>query len=843
MARLKIDYGIDLGTTNSAISRMEDGKAVVKKTDTLKDTMPSCVAVNKKQAFQTGDSAYNALKRAKLNELKPGGSRASNVFSEFKRTMGTDAKYPSGHLGRDLNSEELSSQVLKTLRSFIKDEDFQSAVITIPAAFKNNQIDATRRAAELAGIDHVEMLQEPIAAATAFALSNKREDGFWLVFDFGGGTFDSALLKVEDGIIKVSDTEGDNYLGGKDLDLAILDQIILPHLKANFVLDEALRDEATLQKLRAALKFFAEEAKIKMSFQPSYNLLTDIGAIPMEDDEGEELEIDITLTQDDMKRALAPVFQKAIDICKHLLERNNLTADDLKYFILVGGPTLSPVLREMITDQLMAPDTTIDPMSAVSTGAAIYASTVSVSEQVREASRDKSKLQLDVAFEPTSVEMAEWVAIKLLADKSEGTIPDAVFVEIERGDKAWSSGRQKISTTGELIEAQLVARQTNAFNITAFDDRGNRIPCEPSSFSIIQGSVIGSATLPNTFGIEVKNRLTGKIAFSTVAGLEKNKSLPATGVKNALKTQRSIRPGIRADFIKIPLYQGEYGAEGTRAIYNHHVYDLIISGEELPSLLPENSDVDLTIEIDRSQNVTVSAYFPYLDHTVELPVDKGAKTTVTSEYLDNELRKARGTLRELQESDEHRDNEKLGGISDEIAEIDQNFNTDRESDDTRSQTLSRLRTSLKKLDVISDAKEWPALEKDIRRELARLEVIQVELGNENTAELVNDLKSKTDSVLASEDIKLGRILLEQIETLFFQMTMIYQCIGFVKQHDRHFNAYRWKDASRARTLLNQAKGIVDQEPTVEQLHPIILSLIDLLPDEQKPSDDTTILTN
>lgn len=85
----------------------------------------------------------------------------------------------------------------------------------MPAAFKNNQIDATRRAGKLAGFSHIEVLQEPVAASMAYGLESKSKNGFWLVFDFGGGTFDAALLKVEDGIMKVIDTEGDNYLGGK----------------------------------------------------------------------------------------------------------------------------------------------------------------------------------------------------------------------------------------------------------------------------------------------------------------------------------------------------------------------------------------------------------------------------------------------------------------------------------------------------------------------------------------------------------------------------------------------------------------------------------------------------
>ena len=119
MARTKIDYGIDLGTTNSAIARMENGKSVIKKTDQLKDTMPSCINFNKKQSISAGDSALNALRYDKLRAIKNPSTDFSNTFIEFKRLMGTDKKYHSSFMNKDFSSEELSSEVLKKLKSFV----------------------------------------------------------------------------------------------------------------------------------------------------------------------------------------------------------------------------------------------------------------------------------------------------------------------------------------------------------------------------------------------------------------------------------------------------------------------------------------------------------------------------------------------------------------------------------------------------------------------------------------------------------------------------------------------------------------------------------------------------
>lgn len=838
MARTKIDYGIDLGTTNSAISRIEDGEAVIKKTDTLKDTMPSCVYINKKKAVQVGDGAYNALKRDKLSAMKNWNDSDSNSFIEFKRTMGSDKRYFSANMDREFSSEELSAEVLKTLKSFIKDESVKAVVITIPAAFKNNQKEATRQAAKLAGFDHIELLQEPVAAAMAYGLNSKSKNGFWLVFDFGGGTFDAALLKVEEGIMKVIDTEGDNYLGGKNLDMAIVDEIILPYIEANYAIDSILGDDTQKQILRNAMKFYAEETKIKLSFNETHNILSDLGDIPGEDDNGEEFELDITVTQADMQRALAPIFQKAIDIAQKLLERNNLKGGDLDSLILVGGPTFSPVLRGMLEKQICKPDTSVDPMTVVSRGAALYASTIELSETVKEQTRDRSKIQLEIGHEASTVELNEYVTLKILKDKTEGVIPTEVYAEVTRSDKAWSSGKVLINEIGEVVETQLVEGKTNAFEVTLYDGRGNLLESEPKSFTIIQGSKIGNATLAYNFGIEIKKRDTGKIAFETVKGLEKNKSFPATGTRNGLKTQKQIRPGMAADFIRIPLFEGGEGAENTRALYNDHIADIRISGADLPSLLPENSDVDLTISIDRSEKITVTAYFPYLDFSHEVVVESKT-TSIDTYFLENELRKALGSIEELE--DNGNNSEKLAATKRAILSLEEELENNPNDTDTKLKVLDKLREQLKVLDEIEGATAWPTLEAELKDEFYRLEKAQKELGNDQTARAVDELRRQLDEVLRAKDEKLGHTLLEEIERLFIQLTYIYQLINVVQQHNNNFGYYNWRNPQQARQILNEGMQIIASNPTVERLHPIVRRIFDLLPDNQRPSSDDSVL--
>ncbi|HCO66426.1 MAG TPA: heat-shock protein Hsp70, partial [Dysgonomonas sp.] len=587
--------------------------------------------------------------------------------------------------------------------------------------------------------------------------------------------------------------------------------------------------------------FYAEEAKIKLSFNETHNVLSDLGDIPGEDDNGEEFELDITVTQEDMRLVLSPVFQRAVDITKKLLKRNNLKGSSLESLILVGGPTFSPIVRKMLEQQITKPDTSVDPMTVVSKGAALYASTVEISDKIKEQTRDKTKIQIEIGHEASTVELEEFVTLKLLTDKTEGAIPGKVFAEITRNDKAWSSGKVEINEIGEVIETQLIEGKTNGFEVSLYDERGNVLKSEPKEFTIIQGiaGLNSMQGLTLNWGIEIKKRETGKIEFKQVPGLEQNKSLPVIGTVNGLKTQKQIRPGMESDFIKIPLYQGEHGADGTRAIYNDHVYDIVISGADLPALLPENSDVDLTINIDKSQKVSIQAYIPYLDHTAEIEVPTDTVQSVETNWLANEIRKAKGSIEELREDGSH--GERVQKIEAEVAELGKRFENSKNDVDGKQEILANLRKTLKTIDELSETTEWPKLEEELKEEFYRLEKANKDLGNDRSSQIVSQLRNQLEEVLKSQDIKLGKALVEEIHTVFFQLTLVYQLIGFIRQHNQYFSSYHWADSHRARQLLNEGLQQIGENPNIENLHPIVIGLINLLPNDERPSGDDSVL--
>lgn len=822
--RTTVDFGIDLGTTNSAISKMENGIPESIRTNTLKDTMPSCVFFNRNGAIQVGDAAFNALKAEKLNAMKNWDSSNDNSFIEFKRTMGSDAKYDSSNAKRSLSSIELSAEVLKTLKSFEKNENINTVVITVPAAFKNNQIDHTRQAGKLAGFQQIEIITEPEAAAWVYGLNSENKNGYWLVFDFGGGTFDAALLKVSDGIRQVVDTEGDNYLGGKNLDEAIVEKIIIPYLKERFVIDNILSDDIKCKVLKDAMKAYAEETKKELSFNEETSILTDLGAIPGKDDEGNELELDISITSSQLEEVISPVFQKAIDISQELLKRNNLDGSKLGALILVGGPTLSPILRKMLANQICKPDTSVDPMTVVSKGAAIYASTIKRDEDAIDI--NPTKIQLEINFEPTSVFDEEDGVVKILKDKTESTIPDKVFANISRQDGGWSSGNVEINSIGEIISVQLEKGKSNAFSVTLYDDKGNKLDCEPSSFNILQGGRGGSAVLPYNIGIEIQDKNTGKLEFRTLGGLSKSKQLPASGTLSNLKTPKQIRPGIDSDFLEIAIYQGEHGADRSRAIHNHHINTIYITGSDLPALLPSNSDVDIELKIDINQKITGLATFPHLAFSVEFECETVTDATGEGKanYLFNEIKKGLQSVKKLKSKG-------ILGIDIEKAEKDleeikSNFEKDKLAADKQQQTLENLRKVLKVVDKLEGEREWPEMEKELKEAFQNLEEINRNKGNEQITKIVDDIRTNVEQAIREKDKKNTPSLIETINTLCFELERLEHLIAFILMLDRDFENIPWRSRQGARTGIERGKSIIYELPTISNLQPIVNDLFD-----------------
>ena len=803
MASDRIDYGIDLGTTNSVIARMVRGKpTVVRSNRYASDTTPSAVAFGRGGRIRVGTPAYNKLNSDRLEALKQDDPDRRNVFVEFKRTMGTDHEHsPSVDRSNRFTSEALSAEVLKALRSYVTDASVSAAVVTIPAAFTVRQQQATQRAAELAGLRQCHLLQEPVAAAMAFGLQTGQADEKWLVFDFGGGTFDAALVLVEDGVITVRDTEGDNYLGGKNLDRAIFERILVEEVAQEHDIHSYVAEvPARKELLRDALMPWAEQAKNALSSQASHWVESDLNDITLAN--GDAIELWFELTQERLRPAVEPLFQRAIDKATTLLNRHGLQGADLDELILVGGPTYSPILREMLARQIRPPNTSVDPMTVVARGAALYASTIPT-EDHGDDDEPSAVVRLDLGYESTTVSPDEFVTVRCrnLADlRRFGQLE----VEFERKETGWSSGRRALGEDGALFEVKLEEGRPNVFDIVVTTLRGDRVETHPSEITILQGTKVGGSPLTNNLGVAVEGE--EYLFFHPMKGAEKGVPLPVTGKRTGLATKEQIRPGVASDGLLILVYEGGGDAAGVPVVLCNHVADFELTGDQVNRVIPKGSTFDLTVVTEATSNVpeTVRVLFPGLDdeeYEIVIPSEGLAEQTG---WIDIELAEAQkriGRIRVRGEVDEETIDSLEAKIVDAAGGVRQ-AGSDRGD---RDQAVERLKEALRGLYGLVD--EWSEADAHLDEAWTNLTGARSAGGCPKCGSVLSDaqmseLEQKLRQVKQAHDVSLARQLAQDMEHAFVYLLRCEWSKQIISWARVNFHRIQWKDTALARTALD-----------------------------------------
>ncbi|BBE42296.1 molecular chaperone DnaK [Conexivisphaera calida] len=348
--------GIDLGTTNSAVAVIEGGKPVVipsaEGPTPYGKMFPSVVAFTKDGQLLVGEPA----KRQAL--MNPEGT----IF-EIKRKMGTD--YVVKVRGKEFTPQQISAFILQKIK---RDAEaylgypVKKAVITVPAHFNDNQRQATKDAAEIAGLEAVRIINEPTAACLAYGLDKSDKEMKILVFSFGGGTHDATVMEFGQGVFQVLATSGDTETGGGDVDRAIVNWLV-EEFKSETGVD--LRgDPSAMMRLKDA----AEKAKIELS-----NLMTtDIDLPFIAAVNGQPVHLHRTLTRAKLEELATPVVERVRDTILRVLRDAKMEPSDLDKVILIGGMTRMPLVRRFVQEVTgKTPESGVDPMEAVAIGAAI----------------------------------------------------------------------------------------------------------------------------------------------------------------------------------------------------------------------------------------------------------------------------------------------------------------------------------------------------------------------------------------------------------------------------------------------------------------------------------------
>ncbi len=814
-----IQIGIDLGTTNSSVAININGNIeIVKKPGGVEYT-PSVFGFDKSKNKVVGQKAYESFyKDASEEEIK-------NYKPEVKRLMGNSEKFRFERANLEMGAEEISAEILKSLKEDIlrKYPEFSTvaAVITVPAAFSVLQSEATKRAGNLAGFKYVVLLQEPIAAAIAYGFTNTKSEN-WLIYDFGGGTFDVALIASKDRALSVLEQNGDNFLGGKNFDLEIVDKIIVPKILENFSINNFNRGNERYRSVFSQLKFFAERAKIEISeYKKTSIVVENIG----KDDEGKEIFLMIDLLREEFEKLIKPMVDRTIELSKETLKDAGIKSCSVAKIILVGGPTQIPYIRERIENDLkITADATVDPLTVVARGACVFGIGQKVPKEFIENDGKKLKkgtLSIDLHYESMTSDTEETVSgvIDELKD-----VEDEFYIQIQSDSGFYNGSKIKLKGGKFFDTVALEPNKQNTYWLYLFDKDGNTVLIDPDSFTITHGLSVSGAPLPQSIGVIVaKKDHIRNIATNVCERIfDKGTILPIKKGPIDYKTARELKKGERNE-LDITLVEGESEIQDR----NTYLCELGINGKDLPHDLPEGTPLELSVEMNESREVHVTAYIPLIDLTLE------ARSTAQDENLEvktieYELKIQAERAQSVSETSSTEEKNKLNNTINAVASSLKSAHVDEDEKRKANKQLKDLKMAL---DRLEKEKEMPQLLKEFKETTEGTQNIITELGNDKDKvkheEHLAKMKEEGEKAIAENDKELLIRVNEQTKELGAKAlfsnpaTWVYQFHQIVNSNKKFINE---KEAGYYTEKGRRAIELGDDDELKRCVHQLLLLL-------------------
>ncbi|MFO0622946.1 MAG: Hsp70 family protein [Polyangia bacterium] len=808
MAQRTFYLGIDLGTTNSAAAVFDGERISVVRTTQGTLLTPSIVRYDSRGALTIG------AKAAKFLDSDP-----KNTRSEFKRLMGTSSKldFPSAKLSR--LPEELSAEVLRSLRNDVKDQyGFlpEQAVISVPALFELPQSAATTKAALLAGFTKVELIQEPIASALAAGWTASEGVGFWLVYDLGGGTFDASLLETRDGMLRVVGHDGDNFLGGRDFDWAIVDWLLAELSKSEGI--TISRADTKWASAIRKLKHAAEEAKIELTRSES----TDISVPEFIEADGRSIDVSIQLDRATLERLTAPLVERSIEVCRRLLSAQQ--AQSLSRIVLVGGPTMMPWLRKMVGDALQAPFAEgLDPMTLVAQGASVYAATAGLDMQPAKVDTAHGH-KLWLQFPAMSSDLQPYIVGKLLPSEHDATNPPQ-RLRLLRADGMWQSPDTAIDPEGGfVIQVELLPRRPNIFKVEGLLADGKVVAMQPATVTIVQGLTIADPPLSRTIGVARANN-TVQVFFEKGTPLPARRTISLTTVETVAPSAATAKEQFA---LKIPIVQGEYEPAHLCRL----VGTLEIKSTQIKASLPGGSQVQVSLEVDRGGQLSARALVPQLsqvfEHVAQLLVPEASV-----EVLEASLKSASDRMAELRASafrtGQKSTLERLNRPQQLVSELERDIAAAKGGDADAAQkarrTLIELDALLEELEV---EKHWPELSRKALRQVTGASMLVNRWGTDSEKRLLADVVASIEKAQHRKDVaelqRQLRLANELATAAYYRNPDVWED----EFNEAISHIERASDQARAQSLVQQGHAALTASDT-SKLRDIVEKLWKLLP--------------
>lgn len=535
--------GIDLGTTNSCVAVMEGGDAVIIPNSEGSRTTPSIVAFSKTGELMVGEIA----KRQTLTNHE-------RTISSIKREMGSDYRIDID--GKKYSPQETSAMILQKLKTDAESylgETVTDAVLTVPAYFTDAQRQATKDAGKIAGLNVQRIINEPTAAALAYGVDKEAAQKI-MVYDLGGGTFDVSILEIDNGVIEVLATAGNNHLGGDDFDSCVVDYLVKEFKKKNrFDLTE---DATAMQRVKEA----AEKAKIELS-----GVATTVINLPfLTQNSSGPLHLDMTLTRAKFNELTAHLVDATMGPVRQAIADSGLRATDISKILLVGGSTRIPAVQETVKKYIgKQPFKGINPDECVAMGASLQAG-VLVGDV-------KGLLLLDVTPLSLGIETVGGVFTKIIERNT--TIP------ITKSQIFTTTGHFQTTVEVHVLQGE---REMAAYNKTLgkFQLKG------------IRRAIRGTPQIEVTFNIDA-NGIVNVTAKDLGTGKEQNITITASSNLSQAEIDQAMRDAQR--------YADQDAKQKEEATARNNAEQLINQASAIRKKLDKNERSQLDQSVKRTK--------------------------------------------------------------------------------------------------------------------------------------------------------------------------------------------------------------------------------------------------
>ena len=596
--------GIDLGTTNSAICSYDGSRVAIWKNpnDSYNDVTPSAIYFGRRGNKYVGKRAYDRAPQ-----------EPDNVAILFKRLMGTQTPIRFSDLNISKSPEECSAEILKELFGFLPEEiridSRTGTVITVPAAFNQMQKDATREAANMAGIGKVALMQEPVAAVMSVMRTNNA-DGRFLIYDLGGGTLDIAIAESISGRVNLLAHGGIAMCGGRDFDRILLDSVVQPWLLDQFDLPEDFMVDPKFKSLCRTATWAAEKAKIELSARDNAVITLSETESRVRDLSNHEIYLEVSLQRQTFDKLIAERLGETITCAQDTIAKAGLSADDIERIVFIGGPTNYKPLRDTVAFELGIPGKNdVNPMTAVAEGASIFAE--SIDWDAKNHSRKRSRGQISsgkLALSLNYIARTPGATAKIVLSQTGQAVLGCEF-QIDSVDTGWTSGRYPLKD-GTSIDVALTQNGENSFKVFVFDSLGGPIAIEQDKIIITRtAATVDSNPASHSVGIEVIERIGGHSSLDYL--VKEGEPLPKKG-KKTYKAAETLKANSTGS-LKFNLWEGEIEDPISD---NRPVGCLEISGSDFDEgVIPAGAELECEYEILDSGCITFEASVPCIGST------------------------------------------------------------------------------------------------------------------------------------------------------------------------------------------------------------------------------------